>query len=426
MRKVLIGFSALIMWVFVVAITVYCEALWWGPPNLQPQNRASLDNYFSTQLQQATGQTLGSAALLLINDRQITNRQTFGIANAETRLPVILDQTLYQMASVSKMVSAWGVMKLVERGDIKLDDPVLKYLKRWQFPPDNHYRSQVTIAQLLSHTGGLGDRLGYAGFLPNQKLPSLEESLTLTKDVAFGEPRGITVMQQPGTVWQYSGGGYTVLQLLIEEVTDQSFTQFMQEQVLDPLGMNQSSFSWSAIVREGEATNLATSFTEELKPSPHRQFTATAAASLYATPADMGRFALANLNSNFVLSASTLAQMWQPQVGTEGEWGLGYALYQRLSDGGEIVGHDGNNMPAINHTVRFHPQTGNAIVLLTSGDRQLASHLGDDWVYWETGKPMAGTITRYFQARLKTAALLIIIGIGAIAFWLFSPYQLKF
>ncbi|WLT37215.1 serine hydrolase [Synechocystis sp. B12] len=81
-------------------------------------------------------------------------------------------------------------MKLAEMGQINLDDPVLSHLRRWQFPADSPYRGEVTIAQLLSHTGGQNDHLGYGGFLPGQPLQTLEQSLTLTKDVAFGEPRG--------------------------------------------------------------------------------------------------------------------------------------------------------------------------------------------------------------------------------------------
>ena len=81
----------------------------------------------------------------------------------------------------------------------------------------------MTVRQLLSHTAGLDDRLGYLGFLPGEEIQTLEESLTLTQDPAAGSPRGVNVVREPGTVWDYSGGGYTLLQLLIEEVTGQTF-----------------------------------------------------------------------------------------------------------------------------------------------------------------------------------------------------------
>ncbi|WP_338441078.1 serine hydrolase domain-containing protein [Synechococcus elongatus IITB4] len=413
-RQVWIGFSLLLIWTVAILAVVYLEALWWGHPALRPGNLASLETYIQTQLEQAEGRSLGSAALLLVRDREVVKTETFGVANPQMRSPVIADQTLYQMASVSKMVAAWGVLKLVELGKVQLQDPVLPYLNRWQFPQANPYRSQVTIAQLLSHTGGLTDQFGYAGFLPEVQLPTLEQSLTRTEDVAFGLPRGVEAQLAPGLDWRYSGGGYSVLQLLIEEVSGQSFAQFMQEQILNPLGMSQSSFDWSALATQGETTNLATSFTEALEPSPHRQYVATAAASLYATLEDMGRFAIANLDPNPVLKASTLASMWKPQPGTQGDWGLGYAIYQALPTGGAIVGHDGNNVPALNHTVRLNPQTGDAIVLLISGNRQLASDLGADWVYWETGRVQPEAQFRYWQARLWAAGLLISLGAIAI------------
>ncbi|WP_338460726.1 serine hydrolase domain-containing protein [Synechococcus elongatus] len=149
-----------------ILAVVYLEALWWGHPALRPGNLASLETYPQTQLEQAEGRSFGSAALLLVRDREVVKTETFGVANPQLRSPVIADQTLYQMASVNKMVAAWGVLKLVELGKVQLQDPVLPYLNRWQFPQANPTDPEVTIAQLLSHTGGLTDQFGYAGFLP--------------------------------------------------------------------------------------------------------------------------------------------------------------------------------------------------------------------------------------------------------------------
>ncbi|WLT37217.1 hypothetical protein NON20_14740 [Synechocystis sp. B12] len=75
-------------------------------------------------------------------------------------------------------------------------------------------------------------------------------------------------------------------------------------------------------------------------------------------------------------------------------------------------------MPALNHTLRVNPETGNGIVLLLSGNRSLASHLGDDWVYWETGKLTTAARERFWQSRLVPA--LIAIGTGAIAIGLLT------
>ncbi|WP_228016649.1 serine hydrolase [Synechocystis sp. LEGE 06083] len=419
MKKVVVGITSLLIWSLLVGTVLWGESIWFSHPPLTPGDRASLNQYLADRLNQGEGKELGSAALALIQNRKVETVHTVGVENVDSRSPVNPQNTLYQMASVSKLVTAWGVMKLVEMGQINLDDPVLPYLQRWQFPADSPYRAEVTIAQLLSHTGGQNDHFGYGGFLPGQPLQTLEQSLTVTNDVAFGEPRGVEAVYPPGKEFSYSGGGYTVLQLLVEEVTGKSFAEFMQTQVLNPLGMTGANFDWQTIVAQGQADNLATSFTEDLQPSPPRHFTATGAASLYASLADMVKFAQALLQGNPVLSTETLNAMAEPQPGTKGTWGLGMMLYQTTDNGGHVVGHDGGNVPALNHTLRVNPATGNGIVLLLSGNRNLASDLGDDWVYWETGKLTTAARQRFWQSRLIPGLVAIGAGAIAISIWIF-------
>lgn len=405
-----IGWIAI--WVVIVIVIVVVEAFWIAHPALPRGDLVTIENYLIQKLCQPGKPKLGSAAIILIQNGEIGAAHPFGIANAAKKIPVQIDQTLYQMASVSKMVTAWGIMKLVEDGTIALDKPANQYLKRWKFPV-SQYSDQVTIRHLLSHTGGLGDLFGYTGFLPGESIQSLEESLTLTKDSTSGKPRGVTVAREPGQNWLYSGGGYTVLQLLIEEVTQQSFSDYMEKAILKPLGMEKSSFDWEAIAASGRTDKLATSFDEELQPSPHRRFTATAAASLYATSQDMARFIQAYSRKNLVLKQETLKQMMQTQPGAHQDWGLGHTLYVANGIDEYVVGHDGGNLPALGHTVRVNPATGNGIVLLISGNLELASQLGDDWVYWETGKLPMNAKLRILGSRLEPA--LVGIGLGALA-----------
>ena len=269
----------------------------------------------------------------------------------------------------------------------------------------------MTVRHLLSHTAGLEDGFGYDGFLPGEIIQTLEDSLTLTQTPSAGEPRGVTVVREPGQEWYYSGGGYTILQLLIEEVTKRAFADYMAEVVLQPLGMTGASFDWETISSEGRVGNIATSFDSELKPSDHRRYTATAAASLYATPQDMAQFLRAYAQENPVLSQETLDQMMRPQPGTENirGWGLGHILYVENDAGGYVVGHDGGNSPALSSTLRVNPATGNGMVLMISGNLQLASQLGEDWVYWETGKLS-------FFARIGILGSRLLPGLGSIVF----------
>lgn len=410
--KIFTTMGWIVLWAVTVIAIVVVEALWIARPAVPRGDLVTIENYLLQKLSQPGKPKLGSAALTLIQKGEVVAAHPFGIANAKKRTPVEIDRTLYQMASVSKMVTAWGIMKLVEDGTIALDKPANQYLKRWKFPV-SRYSDRVTIRHLLSHTGGLDDLFGYAGFLPGESIQSLEESLTLTKDTTSGKPRGVTVAREPGQNWLYSGGGYTVLQLLIEEVTQQSFSDYMEKAILEPLGMRESSFDWEAIAASGRTDKLATSFDEKLQPSPHRRYTATAAASLYSTPQDMAHFVQAYSRKNLVLKQETLKQMMQPQPGAHQDWGLGHTLYVANGIDEYAVGHDGGNLPALGHTVRVNPATGNGLVLLISGNLELASQLGDDWVYWETGKLPMNAKLRILGSRLVPA--LVGIGLGGLA-----------
>jgi CubicO group peptidase (beta-lactamase class C family) len=298
-------------------------------------------------------------------------------------------------------------MTLVEAGKLDLDKPVSSYLTRWKLPPSKFDNNGVTVLRLLSHTAGLTDGLGYAGFKPGEPVQSLEASLTRTADASPGHDGQVRVGVEPGTEFMYSGGGYTLLQLLIEEVSGQHFNDYMRATVLAPLGMTRSTF-----VLDDEA-DVAEFFDERGRPATHYRFAALAAASLYTTTNDMTRFLQAHLPGprgetpgRGVLQPKTLLEMRRPHASQFGAdiWGLGTILYVPNNDGSFVIGHDGNNDPAINTTARLDPATGNGIIILETGNRLLATELAGEWVFWRTGNVDFFTITIESGTLLKTLA----------------------
>jgi len=163
----------------------------------------------------------------------------YGYADTASKAPVT-DQTVFQAGSLSKPVSAWGVMRLVQQGKVDLDAPVSRYLTRWRLPRSRFDPAGVTVRRLLSHTAGLSVS-GYLGYEPDVPVPSLEKQLASGPDAAEGDGE-VRIAYPPGKQDHYSGGGYTVLQLLIEEVSGQSFAAYMKTNVLEPLGMIHSTF----------------------------------------------------------------------------------------------------------------------------------------------------------------------------------------
>ena len=178
---------------------------------------------------------VGNLAMMVIEGGEVADEFYYSIDES------IDERSIFQMASISKWVTAWGVLALAKEGKINIDDPVENYLSRWQLPASEFDNSKVTVRNLLTHTSGLIDGLGYAGFSSLDSIQTLEESLTKAAD-AFHIEGGTKVGYEPNSQYKYSGGGYTLLQLVIEEVSGFSFNEYMTEAVFEPLKMENTSF----------------------------------------------------------------------------------------------------------------------------------------------------------------------------------------
>jgi CubicO group peptidase (beta-lactamase class C family) len=398
--------GSILLWTCTVVAAAAGEALWFAQPAVVRGDVRSVETHLVQALEGAAADgRVGSAALVLVHGGRVAARHGFGVS-ADTRSPVETNRTLYQMASVSKAVTAWGVMKLVEQGVLNLDAPVTRYLERWRFAGSDQQREKVTVRHLLSHTAGLDEGAGLRGFAPGERIQTLEETLS-----------GVTVATTPGTSLSYGNANYAVLQLLIEDVTKQSFATYMNGAVLRPLGMTTAIFSDDALVSEGRDRDLAPNFDAGLTLRPRRRYPASAAVALYATAEDMAHFVRAFTGANPVLAPETLRSMLAPQPGTSGAWGLGLTLFVENGTGGHVVGHDGGAYPAWGAMVRVNPATGNGLVLLVSGSRGAVNQLGHDWVYWETGQITAAARRQIVYRRLVPATAAVVAGGALLGVW---------
>ncbi len=311
------------------------------------------------------------AAVAVVRNGEVVWAKGYGLADKALNVPVTTD-TVFQVASISKSVTAWGVMQLVEKGQLDLDAPVEQYLTRWHLPPSDYDANGVTIRRLLSHSAGISLH-GYPGLPPDQPLPSLEESLSGNN----GGAGDVRIAMEPGAQFSYAGGGYTLLQLVIEEVTGESFSDYMQREILDPLGMSHSSFEWREDLRPATAIGYGASG----QPLPNYLFTEKAAAGLYTTAPDLARFVAAEMTGpdnelagRGILDPATLTMMFTPVIhigGIEGKimggaMGLGHFI-ETLPDGTKAVSHGGSNQGWQLEFVGL-PERGEGIVVLTNSD----------------------------------------------------------
>ncbi len=387
----LAGLSAAALWAALV-FTSQFEG--WGRTAIAPagDDRAFLD----AAAAKLRGHTRGAFVLKLLD-----HGKPAGVRTYSSHEPVTT-ATVFQVASLSKWITSFGVMRLAEQGKIDLDAPVSRYLTRWHLPETGFDNNGVTVRRLLSHTAGLTDGLAYEGFLPGQRVQTIEQSLTHAADARSDVDGRVRLGRAPGSAFQYSGGGFTLLQLLIEEVSHRSFNDYMRSEVLMPLGMTHSTYVLAPGAPEAISYEVAG------RKAPPRRYTAVGAASLYTTSDDLTAFIQSQLaGGRGVVTPQTLALMRKPQAKQFGIdiWGLATVLYASNNAGGHIVGHDGDNAPAINTAARFDPATGNGIVVLESGNSTAASQVAGDWVFWDTGDVDIVTINTGLSATIRTAEI---------------------
>ncbi len=396
---VLLTLAAVLAW---AGLAIYLAFLgfWMSPVAVD----GDLDDFEAWAVATLEEQSPGAAALVLL-DGQGGERLHFAGDGIDA-------DTLFPTASFSKLLAALTVHALAEQGDLDLDRPAGDYLSRWQLPPSPFDREAVTVRRLLGHTAGLTDGLGFGDYLADETVPSLESSLNAPR-ASSGEAV-IAVGQAPGE-FRYSGGGYLLLELLVEEVGGRPFADQVQTLVLDPLGMTRSSYAFAS-----ELENVARSFAEDGTPAPSYRYASKAATAFNSSARDLIKLAGAMAEGSDPLSTQLLQALRTPEGFSAGAaiWGAGTMLYAPTASGDFVFGHDGANDPAINATLRVNPDNGAAFLMLVSGHPSLASTTGSEWTFWQTGVPDFLMAPRVFwSAFVPTAAgaFLMVLGAAALA-----------
>lgn len=289
--------------------------------------------------------------------RRIFSDKAFGFADNADKTPL---DTLarFQAASISKSLTAVAVLRLAEQYALDLDRDVNEYLKTWKLPQSRFTESEkVTIRRLLSHTAGINVG-GFGGYRKTDRIPTLDEILN-----GKGNSEAIKVVEMPGKKYQYSGGGYMILQKLVEDLTGSGFAAYMQKEILAPMGMRHSSFELAP------ATNVSFAHTAsgELYTGGFYLMPESAPAGLWTTGADLARFCMAlqdgyDGKNNPFLSQSIVKAM----LASNGNYGLGIGLGGKGEDA--YFFHGGKNRGYNNVMLNLYRQGGNGIIVLTNGD----------------------------------------------------------
>ncbi|MGE6763497.1 serine hydrolase [Corallococcus interemptor] len=287
--------------------------------------------------------------------------KTYGVTQAGGKEPVTLE-TLFQAASISKPVTALAALRAVEQGQLSLDTNVNDALKCWKVPDNGFTREQkVTLRRLLSHSAGLTVH-GFPGYGVGEPLPTLQQILDGQKPANTEAVRVDTV---PGTESRYSGGGYVVVQKLLMDVTNKPFPRLMKEAVLDPVGMEHSTFEQPLPPELVARTAAGTRASGETVEGRWKVYPELAPAGLWTTPSDLALLQLEVAKakagkSQRVLSQAMTRQMLSKQSGPSG---LGY----RVDDTSDRFEHGGWN-EGFTATVMTLGDSGSGVVLMANSD----------------------------------------------------------
>ena len=259
---------------------------------------------------------INAVSIAVVRNRKLDWVRAYGFADKERNV-VATPDTLFQAGSISKPLTALAALKRVDAGTLDLDRNVNGYLKSWKLP-DNEFTvtHKVTIRNILNHTAGV-TVWGFPGYSRDTKIPSIVEVLE-----GKGNTPAIRVWKQPDLSWRYSGGGYTILQLLLTDQSGITFPLLMRDSVLKPLQMNRSTYEQP--LPEARRAMAASGYDRNGKKveGDWHVYPEMAAAGLWTTPGDLAKYVIAIQNANLgrtrLLSPQLVHAMLTPGMNNHG------------------------------------------------------------------------------------------------------------
>lgn len=285
----------------------------------------------------------------------------YGIANSDTGYKVD-GKTLFQAGSISKPIAALAALQLVSEGKVELNSNINKYLKNWKIEENEFTETEkVTLERLLTHTAGATVH-GFPGYRQKDLFPTIETVLN-----GNGNTDQVKVDEIPGSSWRYSGGGYTVMEKMVEDVSGLPFEEYMKKHVLSPMGMKNSTYAQPLPEVWHSRASAAYNNKGKIVAGYWHNYPEQAAAGLWTTPTDLAKYCIEiqeilSGKKDGVLSKEMIELMLLKH---QNNWGLGLSLE---GDGDTLTfGHGGKNKGFTNNLVAF-AHKGRAVVIMTNGD----------------------------------------------------------
>ena len=318
-----------------------------------------------------------SMAVAVAVGGEVVWEEGFGWADRERRIPAT-EHTMYSLASISKPITATGLMVLVERGLVDLDAPANDYLGPAKIDGRAWDAARATVRRVASHTAGLP--LHYQFFYEDEpyRRPHMDETIR----------HYANLVTAPDERWNYSNLGYGILDYIIERVSGQSYPDFMRDEVFQPLGLTRTSVGIGPGLEDFTATRYAT----DQSPIPFYDFDHPGGSAVFSSAHDLVRFGMFHLGRDLddqrrIISDAAIDAMRRPirESAPGNEYGLGWAL--RTLPGGLRLQRHGGGMGGVRTELAIAPEENAAVVVLSNSATPLTGYISN--LLWHTLYPDA-------------------------------------
>ena len=338
-------------WLAVCLVLVLPASVGAKGPAVAPDSRFSAVRQLIVD--QVNDGVVPSIAVAAAESGRVVWEEAFGWADVENRVPAT-HHTMYRLGSISKTITATGIMILAEEGTVDLDGPAVDYLPEDVRPQVLHGETEdITVRMLLNHRAGM----------PAYAESFYEDEPEATRPLAQTVRRYGIVVFPPGWTFVYCNLGYQMAGSIIEEVSGAEYAGFIEERVFAPLGMTES------LVYRGEGSGrpCAVNYTQDLQRIPPYQDSHPGADGNCASAHDLIRFAMFFLQDELegqeaILTRESIESMWEKEPPSNERYGIGWSLDG--DEGGFQSVYHGGEGPGADAMMRLFPTEDKAAVIL--------------------------------------------------------------
>ena len=368
-------FLPILKWVSIVLFSLIAILVIIFLANTDLSNPENIQEYIENKISKAG---ISGISIAMIKDDQIISTYQAGYANVDEQLPVE-NETIFQIASVSKTVTGTAIMQLYEQGLLDLDDDINDYLP-FSIRHPNFPDTPITFRMLLSHTAGMDNNWELYDTFYTIPDGGGDSPVTLDEFVkGFFVPGGSYydaaknfTVTAPGEVYQYSNPAYALLGYLVEQISGQSFPDYCINHIFEPLDMTNTTW----LLTDTNIEQLAVPY-EGNEALPHYSFATYPDGTLKTTPTDYSHFLIAMMNDGEykgyrILQPETIEEMLKP-VARDGlqaltwDYGMLQELYLDELDEGDTIGHTGGDPGVFTMAAFNNKQHTGLVVFMNTG-----------------------------------------------------------